>query len=151
LMEKSVTIELAHLNAALAVADYCERSAVYVFGNGLGDKDAERILDALRAAPEGMTRSEIRRGVFQDNKRADIVTAKLSLLLRMTLVRSESIPTAGRNAERWFAVFHVPDGVRENVKNVESPPPATPFHVNHVNHVPRNAESVPGDREVFEL
>jgi hypothetical protein len=148
LFDKSVTIELVHLSAALALWDYCERSAAYVFGNSLGDKDAEKILQALQAAHAGLDRSEIRRGVFNDNKPAGFVAAKLSLLLRLRLVRSESIPTAGRHAERWFAAVHVPNGVRDDVNNVESPPPATLFHVNHV---PRNAENVVPDREVFEL
>ena len=39
LMDRCDTIELAHLNAALALWDYCERSASYIFGKSLGDRD----------------------------------------------------------------------------------------------------------------
>ena len=99
-------------------------------------------MEALQAA---------RRRVFNDNKAAAVVRAKLSLLLRMRLVRSELIPTTGRDAERWFAVQHASNTVRDNVINVQSPLAAPPFHVNHVNHVPRYAKNVAQDREVFEL
>lgn len=46
--------------AALAVWDYCEASARYIFGDALGYPDADRILAELRATPEGLTRTEIR-------------------------------------------------------------------------------------------
>jgi hypothetical protein len=70
----------------------------------VGDRDADAILDALRAKPEGMTRTEIRRVVFQDHKTSDDVARALGLLLRFKLVRQEIAQTGGRPAERWFAV-----------------------------------------------
>jgi hypothetical protein len=145
LMDRSDRIETEHLEAALAVWAYAERSAAYVFGDSTGDRDADRILEALRAAPLGMTRHDIRRGLFGDNRSAETIAAKLGLLLRLVLVRRESFETGGRPAERWFAVNV------KNVKNVESPPTAPPYHVNHVNHVPPPAEDAAPDREVFEL
>ena len=106
LFDKSTTIEPPHLKAALALWDYCERSAAFIFGNRLGDRDAEKILEALQAAPEGLTRSEIRRQVFSDHKPAALVNAKLTLLLRTRLVRSESVPTGRRT--RRTVVFRRP-------------------------------------------
>jgi hypothetical protein len=147
LMDRCSQIRPDHLQAALALWDYCERSAGYVFGDALGDRDAQAILDALRGAPAGMTRGEIRRGVFGDNKPSSYVAGKLTILLRMRLVRSEMVETGGRPAERWFAA----DPYVKNVKYVESPPSGAPFHVNHVNHVPRPVENTAPDREVFEL
>jgi hypothetical protein len=104
LMGRSSRIEPPHLKAALALWDYCERSARYIFGDALGDKDAQVILDALRAAPEGLTRHQIRRDVFNGHRTGAETASKLALLLRRGLVRSETVATDGRPAERWFAV-----------------------------------------------
>jgi hypothetical protein len=48
LLDGSNTIELPHLEAALAVWRYCEQSALYVFGEILGDPIADRLLAAVR-------------------------------------------------------------------------------------------------------
>ena len=102
-LDKSKEIADTHVLAALAVWRFCDRSAGYLFGGSLGDRDADAILDTLRAKPEGMTRTEIRRVVFQDHKTSDEVARALGLLLRFHLVRQEITQTGGRPAERWFA------------------------------------------------
>ncbi|HZW32924.1 MAG TPA: DUF3987 domain-containing protein, partial [Isosphaeraceae bacterium] len=132
LLDRSDRIEPEHLAAALALWDYCQRSAAYLFGTTTGDRDADRILEALRACSQGLSRGEIRRACFGDNKSADHVASKLTILLQAGSVRRETVATAGRPAERWFAVGDV---VRGNVKNVISPQatgPRTPYHVFHV-------------------
>ncbi len=48
LLGKSASIEPAHLRAALATWDYCQRSARHIFGDRTGDADADKILEALR-------------------------------------------------------------------------------------------------------
>jgi hypothetical protein len=103
-LDRSDRIADTHVKAALELWGFCDRSAAYLFGGSVGDRDADAILDALRSKPEGMTRSEIRRGVFHDNKTSDEVTRPLSLLLRFRLVRQETTQTGGRPAERWHAV-----------------------------------------------
>jgi hypothetical protein len=103
LMNRSKQIEAAHLEAALTAWQYSEASARFVFGDSLGDKDADRILEALRAAPDGMARSEIRLQVFGNNKPAAVIAPKLGLLLRLGLVHRKWVDTGGRRAERWFA------------------------------------------------
>src|SRR5262249_23484039 len=50
LLDKSVVVRVEHLQAALAVWEYCERSAVLIFGKRLGDPTADRVLEALRNA-----------------------------------------------------------------------------------------------------
>ncbi len=102
-LDKSAEIADAHVLAALAVWRFCDRSAAYLFGGSLGDRDADAILDALRTKPEGMTRTEIRRTVFNDNKTSGEVVRALGLLQRHGLARCESVQTEGRPAERWFA------------------------------------------------
>jgi hypothetical protein len=145
LLDRCRQIQLRHLEAALEVWGYAERSAAYIFGDSTGDRDADRILEALRAAPQGMTRTEIRRIVFGDNPPAEKVASKLAFLLRLNLVRRESIETGGRPAERWFA------GIRDvhvkDVLNVETPdgsPDASPVSPRdvHVKDV-KDVESPP--------
>ena len=48
LLDRSCLVELEHLEAALALWDYSERSAEYVFGDSLGNPVADEILRALR-------------------------------------------------------------------------------------------------------
>jgi Protein of unknown function (DUF3987) len=102
-LDKSAEIADTHVLAALAVWRFCDRSAAYLFGGSVGDGDADAILDALRTKPDGMTRTEIRRGVFQDHKTSGEVARALGLLLRFNLVRQEITQTGGRPAERWYA------------------------------------------------
>ena len=104
-LDKSAEIADTHVEAALAAWRFCDRSAAHLFGGSLGDRDADAILDALRMRPVGLTRTEIRRLVFRDNKTSDEVARSLSLLLRHNLARPEMIDTGGkRPAERWSAI-----------------------------------------------
>jgi hypothetical protein len=100
-LEKSAEIADIHVLAALAFWRFCDRSAAYLFGGSVGDRDADAILDALRARTDGMTRTEIRRGVFQDHRTSEEVARALRLLLRYGLVHQEITKTGGRPAERW--------------------------------------------------
>jgi hypothetical protein len=102
-LDRSSEIADTHVLAALALWRYCDQSAAYLFGASVGDRDSDAILEALRAMPKGMTRSEIRDGVFHRNKSASDIARALGLLLRLKLARQELTPTAGRPAERWFA------------------------------------------------
>jgi hypothetical protein len=61
LLDASEQIDVPHLEAALAVWEYCESSAAFVFGDLLGDRVADEIARALQhAGPKGMTRTAIR-------------------------------------------------------------------------------------------
>jgi hypothetical protein len=44
----------------LALWKYCEDSAEFIFGAGLGNRVADQILKALGNHPEGMTRNDLR-------------------------------------------------------------------------------------------
>ena len=101
-MNESQTIEREHLKAALALWDYAEESARYIFGDATGDPVADRILDALRAAgKDGLTRTEIR-NLFGRHKSRDEIDRALALLSSMGCIRREYEPTEGRHTERWF-------------------------------------------------
>ena len=104
LMDGAPAIDRPHLLAAIAVWERAEASARYVFGSALGDRVADEILRALRAAGNaGMTRTSIR-DLFSRNERAERIGAALDLLARRGLVqRREQTAQSGRPAEIWVA------------------------------------------------
>ena len=101
-LDLSEDIEGEHLMAALALWDYAEASARYVFGDATGDPVADQILDAVRdAGGDGMTRTEIS-NLFGRHKNAGRINRALSMLLAVRRVGRESEDTGGRPSERWF-------------------------------------------------
>lgn len=101
-MDLSRTIELPHLEAALALWDYAEQSALYVFGDATGDEVADRVMEALRADPRGLTRNEIR-NLFGRHKSSGRIGQALEVLERLGRARREHRDTGGRPEERWIA------------------------------------------------
>jgi hypothetical protein len=95
-MGESYEMGREHLLAALALWDYAEKSARYIFGDATGDPVADQILDALRAAgKDGMTRTEIS-NLFARNKSADRIARALAELLKLDRLRREQEETGGR-------------------------------------------------------
>ncbi len=90
-LDLSPVIRLPHLAAALAVWDYSEASARYIFGEELGDPDADEVLEALRQAPAGLTRNELREH-FQRHWSAERLSRALSPLCDQGLVQVETLP-----------------------------------------------------------
>jgi hypothetical protein len=87
-----------HLNAALAVWDYAEASCRFIFGDKLGDDTADTILTALRASPDGMTRTEISDLLKRHATSGDISRA-LSMIAMRGLAMRFTEPTSGRPIE----------------------------------------------------
>jgi hypothetical protein len=102
LLDQCKVIDADHLLAALAVWDYCEASARFIFGGSLGDPMADELLKVLRRSELGMTRTEIR-DYFARNATAGKLARALEALAELGLARREMVPTDGRPAERWFA------------------------------------------------
>ena len=96
-----ITVE--HLEAALAVWRYAERSAMFVFGDAVGDPVADDVLRELRQREDGMTRTEIRQ-LLGGSYQADRIQAALDLLRQHRLAYMTTEETGGRPAERWRAV-----------------------------------------------
>jgi hypothetical protein len=103
-LDNSPVIDLVHLKAAVAVWDYCANSVEYVFGDRLGDPDADAILGALRTCTGGLTRTEIR-DLFSRNLSAPRIERALAALVRSSLARPETVTTGGRPAEKWKALY----------------------------------------------
>jgi hypothetical protein len=101
-LDRAPEIRSEHLDAALAVWRYCEDSARYIFGDALGDPTADAVIKALRAAQQGLTRTDIR-DHFHRKKQEGEITRALFLLHQKGLARFERQETAGRPVERWFA------------------------------------------------
>jgi hypothetical protein len=101
LFDLSSVIKKDHLNAALAIWQYCEDSCRFIFGNCTGDAVADEILSLLSKSNNGLTRSQIRNS-FGRNKSGDKIKAALKTLLLAGLAASlKESGDAGRPAERW--------------------------------------------------
>ena len=103
LLDRSSLIRAAHLLAALAVWEYSEASARFIFGDTLGDPIADEILKALRMNLQGLTRTQISE-LFGRNKNKDQIGRALATLLEHGRVHIETEETRGRWAERWKAI-----------------------------------------------
>ena len=104
LLDGQTEIGVTHLRAALAVWEYCEASAAFIFGDSLGDAVADDLLRALQLAGSvGLTRTAIR-DLLGRHQSADRIGASLALLLNKNLARAEVGDTGGRPTEIWFAV-----------------------------------------------
>jgi len=102
-LDLSIVIRAQHLQAALALWDYCEESVRYIFGDSLGDSLADELIRLLRGAGQsGITRSEIC-DYLGRHQPAERVNRALGLLLESRLARFERERTGGRPSERWFA------------------------------------------------
>jgi hypothetical protein len=91
-LDRAGEIADTHVLAGIELWRYCDRSAAYLFGGSVGDRDADAILAALRARTGGMTRTEISVGVFNKNRPAGDIARSLGLLLRHGLARCEPVP-----------------------------------------------------------
>lgn len=102
LLDMSPVVRGEHLHAALAVWNYCEHSARLIFGNRLGDPTADRMLDAIRLAPLGMTDNDLHE-YFGRHKSANERARALSRLVGLGLIRSERQETGGRPRTVWVS------------------------------------------------
>lgn len=103
LLDCSATVEVDHLRAALALWRYCEDSAHWIFGTGTGNKNADRILAALKAAGQkGLTRLQITNDVFARHATKSEIDEALRLLHSLKRAVRKLEGTATRPAERWI-------------------------------------------------
>jgi hypothetical protein len=109
LLDNSEEVRSEHLLAGLAVWQYCENSARFIFGDALGDTTADEILRELRNHSQGMTRNDIGEH-FNHNKSAAEIGRALGVLQEYGLARMlRGRETEGQNrpTERWFAIASV--------------------------------------------
>ena len=104
LLDSARQIDVAHLEAALALWRYCEASARYVFGDLIGNPVADTILRALRAAgADGLSRTDVINLFGRNLSTAQVDAALVALLSAGKARRSNVKKTGGRPREMWFA------------------------------------------------
>jgi hypothetical protein len=93
-------IRAPHLLAALAVWDYCRASVLHVFGDALGDPDADRLLRLIRQGPQSDT--ALYEAMGKHGKGAARKDRGLDLLVRLDRVHAVTDrETGGRPATWW--------------------------------------------------
>ena len=102
LLDGAEAIRRPHLEAALAVWQYAEDSARFIFGDATGDPIADRVLTALRA--NGRMAQNDLVDLFGRNVRADRLSAALEALVRLRKARSSRAETNGRPRTMWEAL-----------------------------------------------
>ena len=105
LLDGSREIDRAHIEAGLAMWNYCRASARFIFGDLLGNTTADAILRALRTAgANGMSRTEIS-NLFSHHRDGGKISQALELLLTSGKARFDTVkPSLGRPKETWFAI-----------------------------------------------
>jgi hypothetical protein len=100
LLDGSAIIRREHLLAAVALWEFAENSARFIFGDALGDPTADQILKALRESPAGLSRTDISI-LFGRNRAAGDIERALRVLSQLGLARRETRQTGGRPEEVW--------------------------------------------------
>jgi hypothetical protein len=113
LIDSKGIVSVDHLQAALALWKYACESALHIFGDGVGDPLADKLLTELRrAGQDGLAREQIRR-IAGGREPGPQISAALELLRGLGLAQHTMEPsTGGRRTERWYAssAFAAADG-----------------------------------------
>lgn len=105
LLDQSDKITVEHHRAALALWNYCERSAHWIFATATGDNRADKILARLRVAGRnGLTQTEISERIFNRNLSGHALAEALYILQRSGQARSVKESSGGAPRKRWLAV-----------------------------------------------
>src|ERR1700722_2040377 len=102
-LDCSPIIRLPHLQAALAVWDYCSASASLFFGTSTGDHTADRILEAINASGGSLSRQQIS-ALFHGHLSSSRIEAALEQLISLGAIYQSSQPTGGRPSTLWSAI-----------------------------------------------
>lgn len=100
LVDGEATIRPAHLRAGLALWDYAARSVAWATRHTSADPVAEQVHTALAAAPDGLSRTQLR-DLFARNLPATRLDAALAALGTAGRAQRRRVATAGRPAEIW--------------------------------------------------
>lgn len=102
-LDRSRQVRRPHLDAALELWGYCERSARFIFGEGEDDAILQRVFDAIAGSGDkGVNRTELARTLFgkRDAKKLD---ACLGALSGQGLVEPRA-PVPPARGETWHAL-----------------------------------------------
>ncbi|MEZ5277106.1 MAG: bifunctional DNA primase/polymerase [Opitutaceae bacterium] len=103
ILDKAKLIGTRHLEAALSIWDYIERSVLFIFGQSTGNRTADTIYEELlRIRPSGMTRTEISK-LLQGHSPAHETKRALTLLESCGRIYVIADKGESRTIQRWFA------------------------------------------------
>ena len=118
-LDRSPIIQLPHLQAALALWDYCSYSAASLFGSCAGDSVADRILEALQEADNGLTRKQIR-DLFHGHLGSGSIDQALEKLRSLGVATYRYVPGRGPFTTLWSATeYEDPDPAEEETPEPE--------------------------------
>ena len=101
LLDESDVIDKPHLEAALAVWEYCEESVRGIFGTSLGNTVADTLYRSM--TEEGLSLSD-GYDIFSNHIRAGELLNGFRSLESFGLVEAVSKPTGGRPLTRWVPI-----------------------------------------------
>jgi hypothetical protein len=104
LLDQSAEVQRPHLEAALALWDYCAASTRALFAHIPPEALPDRLLRALRENDRGLTRTEASRLLGRHCSAADISAALSSLSSRGVVASHREKAPSGRTVQRWFAI-----------------------------------------------
>jgi len=99
-LDRSSVITAPHLEAALAVWEYCSATAAELFGTSTGDVTADRIKLAIEESKEGLSREQIR-CLFHGHVSSDRIESALEQLMSLGVLTHSLQPGRGRPAKVW--------------------------------------------------
>ncbi len=110
LLDSSKTINMVHLEAALAAWQYCKDSATFIFGSNSSAmaEQKRRILQALSSGPKSIT--ELREAL-SNHISGDVLGSHLDDFQAAGVATQHKVKTAGRPATMWSITkgFELPE------------------------------------------
>jgi hypothetical protein len=101
--DQSDVIDVPHLQAALAVWDYSVQTVEYCLADQIGDKDANKLYQALLESPSGLTRKEVYADVFKMNKTSQQIERAAKLLKDRNLIIEKKMSGRTKSTTIWIA------------------------------------------------
>jgi hypothetical protein len=118
-LDSSSIIGSNHLQAALAVWEYCSAGASLLFGTSTGDPTADRIKEALNASSDGLSRKQIN-ALFHGHLSSDRIEAALEQLLSLGVLTRHIESTRGRHSTLWSVIAR-PESMDEELIHQQTP------------------------------
>ncbi len=114
-LDRKRSVDVGHLESALAVWNYCDTVAKSIFGDGKHDVRMEKLIAGLEAAPEGMTRTQIARFIFRSHVSKEELTALLDMARTGGNLINTYIPQ-GTKAHSWMHKKYVEGAHRAHLR-----------------------------------
>ena len=98
LLERTDTLDVQHLKAALAITDYVRETVEWIFGRKTGDPTADKVLEHLKTGEK--TQTEISH-LFEKHKSSEEIERAIKTLVDAGRITSRIEKTTGRPKIFW--------------------------------------------------